>query len=84
MATKSRTRFRCMDCGEDTGKIHEFYFVQTELWFGVVGSTHGMLCIGCLENRLNRRLCRSDFTDCFLNDPNRGVKSARFLDRLLN
>ena len=41
-----------------------------------------ILCIGCLERRIGRRLCRADFTDLLINDPNRYRLSDRLLDRL--
>ena len=77
----SRKRFLCLDCKQDTGKMNEFYFINTSLWLSVVKDVTGMLCIGCLENRLGRQLVSSDFTQCFLNS-NTGKKSLRLLDRL--
>jgi len=41
-----------------------------------------ILCIGCLEKRIGRTLCRADFKDVPLNDPNRMKLSERLLDRL--
>jgi hypothetical protein len=41
-----------------------------------------VLCIGCLENRIGRTLCRTDFIDVPVNDPNRLQLSNRLLDRL--
>jgi hypothetical protein len=29
-----------------------------------------ILCIGCLEKRIGRTLCRADFEDVPINDPN--------------
>jgi hypothetical protein len=86
MSTRStrtgRGKFLCLDCGIDTSRIGEFYFVQTETWISVVGSKNGMLCIGCLERRLGRLLKQSDFTDAYINRRDWGSKSARFLNRL--
>jgi len=44
----------------------------------------GLLCIGCLERRLGRRLTPADFTDAPANDPSDrdSGRSRRFLDRL--
>jgi hypothetical protein len=78
----SRRKWLCLDCKIDTGKISEHYFIKTSIWMEVVGSIEGMLCIGCLEKRLNRCLTKNDFTDCYLNDPKIGSKSERFLARL--
>lgn len=62
--------------------MHEFYFVRTVLWMIAVGSKEGMLCVGCLETRLGRELCRADFTTAYINRPEWGSKSARLMDRL--
>jgi hypothetical protein len=39
--------------------------VQAELW--PLSEYGSMLCIGCLGERLGRRLVPSDFTDCLIN-----------------
>jgi hypothetical protein len=39
-----------------------------------------ILCIGCLEKRIGRTLCRADFTDVPINNPN--LSSDRLRDRL--
>ncbi len=41
----------------------------------------GMLCIGCLEGRLGRKLCRQDFIACLLNRERRR-RSRRLTLRL--
>lgn len=82
-STRRRTRFLCEDCGQDTGKMKEFYFVHTELWLSVMTSVDGMLCIGCLETRLGRQLVASDFPDVSINSPRHGSgKSSRLSARL--
>lgn len=78
----SRRRFLCVDCGVDTGKIHEHYFVHTELWLRVMPSTTGMLCIGDFEKRLGRQLMSSDFTNATVNSPKFEAKSQRLMSRL--
>lgn len=80
----SRTRFLCLDCGQDTGKMREYYFVHTELWLTVVSSAKGMLCVGCLEKRLGRELTAVDFTGAYINRPDIFEHSARLIDRLTN
>ncbi len=82
--SKKRAKFLCLDCREDTGKMHEHYFVRTEVWLSVVGSIVGMLCIGCLEKRLGRQLNSSDFTDCSLNTARYEPKSERLMSRMRN
>ena len=70
----------CLDCGVHTGDIQEYYMVTDELWaeFG----EKGMLCIGCLENRMGRRLEPEDFTNCPLNTDIFYHKSGRLWHRL--
>lgn len=63
--------------------MNEHYFVQTETWISAVGSIVGMLCVGCLETRIGRKLVCSDFPDVTINNPKFGNKSTRLLDRLL-
>lgn len=84
MSRKSRKKWLCLDCGEDTGKMNEHYFIHTETWLSVVGSTVGMLCVSCLETRLGRKLVASDFPCVTINHPKHGAKSKKLLDRLLS
>lgn len=82
-STRRRARFLCEDCGCDTGKMKEFYFIHTHLWLSVSSSISGMLCIGCLEIRLGRQLVASDFTDASINSLRHGSgKSTRLVNRL--
>ncbi len=78
----SRKKWLCLDCGVDTGKAGEHYFVHTEIWLKVVGSVYGMLCIGDLESRLGRKLTKADFPLVYINDKKNGAKSIRLLNRL--
>ena len=82
MAKKSRRRFLCVDCGVDTGRIGEYYFIHTPLWLSVIDSIAGMLCVGCLENRLGRQLRRNDFTNAWINNPRHHPVSQRLMSRL--
>ena len=81
----------CVDCGVNTAPDewrHEWYMVHDSVWcaagmprqdptqYGVA-----ILCIGCLEGRLGRRLTRDDFTAASVNRPDRW-KSARLNARL--
>lgn len=78
--SKSRRKFLCLDCGVDTGKINEHYFIKTDLWLSVVGSKKGMLCVNCLQNRLKRPLVKSDFTNSYINSPRFEPKSQRLME----
>lgn len=80
--SKSRRKFLCLDCRVDTGRIHEHYFIKTELWLTVMPSIVGMLCIGCLEDRLGRELVANDFTDASINTAKHEAKSQRLMSRL--
>lgn len=80
--SNSRKKWLCLDCGIDTGKIHEHYFINTNLWLRMVGSKTGMLCVGCLEKRMGRKLKKSDFPSVHINNPKLYPVSARLLERL--
>jgi len=77
-----RRRFKCLDCGVDTGKIHEHYFVHAAIWLAAVGSIHGMLCIAHLELRLGRQLTPLDFPAVTINDVKYSPKSQRLMERM--
>jgi hypothetical protein len=79
---KDRKKFLCLDCKVDTGLIGEHYFIHTDTWFEAHASKKGMLCVGCLEKRLNRRLSSKDFPAVYINSLQFGIKSERLLDRL--
>jgi hypothetical protein len=82
-ATEELTDFECFGCGVNTLEIDERYMVHNDLWrtYGV----EGMLCIGCLEARIGRRLTPADFTNCGGNNrDDRWPKSERLADRLNN
>ena len=68
----------CADCGVDT-KV-EYYMVHKELW---KSATHKeiLLCVGCLEKRIGRRLTPADFTDYPVNKDNH-KRSDRLRDRM--
>jgi hypothetical protein len=83
---------RCADCEVGTLTIGEFYMVRDDVWqqawkgrakpWQHRAPGQMMLCVGCLETRLGRKLCAADFTDAPLNDPSQFTMSARLLDRL--
>jgi len=78
---KRKVTYDCKDCGKDTNKLDEYYMVHSSVWGAAGMETNeayeqgltntrlpdGMLCIGCLENRLGRRLTPVDFTDAPIN-----------------
>lgn len=43
----------------------------------------GMLCIGCLETRVGRKLRAKDFTDCHINVDPRYQRSVRLQKRMM-
>lgn len=59
--------FECAACSIDTLHINEYYMVTDEVWEAAWPKRYGMLCIGCLENRLGRELTAEDFTDAPIN-----------------
>ena len=43
-----------MDCRVDTVEIGEYFMINNnELWAQAMGDADGILCIGCLERRLD-------------------------------
>jgi len=67
----------------DTLEIGEYYMVHSDVWKqSNLANTEGMLCIGCLENRIQRVLISSDFSDFPINSPFIFTKSARILSRI--
>lgn len=82
MPSNSRRKWKCLDCGVDTGKIREHYFVTTDLWMSAVGSVRGMLCVQHLEERIGRALVPSDFPDVHINNPLLYEMSDRLRSRL--
>lgn len=78
---KLMSQYTCMDCKIDTAQIQEYYMVDDTLWDTINPKILGMLCIGCLEDRIGRLLTPEDFTICPVNDGCFG-RSSRMLDRL--
>jgi hypothetical protein len=63
------TRFRCVDCGKDTGgETGEYYMVRDDIWAASGLAPHGgMLCLACLERRIGRPLTGRDFAALWPN-----------------
>ncbi len=60
--------FTCRDCQCDTDQIGEYYMLHDEVWRETgLGLHDGMLCIGCAESRLGRRLRPVDFKHAPIN-----------------
>ena len=80
------TRFVCMDCGINTRIIDEYYTLKDKMWLTANPRNKGMLCIGCVEQRLGRMLTQEDFRMevpiNILELTDRFPKSPRLLDRL--
>jgi hypothetical protein len=86
----------CIDCGvqawrfrEDGRRlVHEDFYVSAAVW-NATCLERGVLCIGCFERRLGRRLYRDDFTHPPRTHtapwPGPGtLPSTRFVDRWAN
>jgi hypothetical protein len=75
--------FGCIDCGVCTNCNGEYYMVNDEVWLGANPKGRGMLCIGCLEDRLGRLLTKDDFNgDAPVNSMWLTVGSTRLKNRL--
>lgn len=61
--------WHCLDCGVSCAEdgVNEYYMVQAAVWREAHPKRRGMLCIGCLETRLGRRLKPEDFTSAPIN-----------------
>jgi len=73
--------FDCAACSVNTLHIKEYYMVTDEVWNAAWPTGRGMLCIGCLEDRLGRQLTSDDFTDAPINQGYFGY-SERLRQRL--
>jgi hypothetical protein len=71
---------RCLDCNRDTIELGEFYMLHHAVWLQANPGNVGMLCIGCLETRLGRRLEPRDFAPCEIN---RSPRSQPLRSRVL-
>jgi hypothetical protein len=78
----SRKKFLCLDCSTDTGKAGEHYMLVDSTWQLTGLGKYGMLCIGCVEQRIGRNLHKADFNNSYLNKPRTGIKSARLMNRM--
>ncbi len=79
----SRRKWLCLDCKVDTGKIGEHYMLVDATWQLAHDSHIGMLCIGCIETRIGRKLMPSDFNNSHVNRQQPGkTQSQRMLLRM--
>lgn len=74
--------FYCEDCGECTNCMNEYYMVHESVWLEANPVDYGMLCIGCLEQRLGRLLTKDDFSAVPLNEDEFSIRSERLKSRL--
>ena len=76
--------FQCSDCGVCTHCSAEYYMVEDEVWYSAVTarSKPSILCIGCLERRIDRLLTKDDFSDAPLNSMPFWPRSKRLMARL--
>src|SRR5262245_50234141 len=94
MSARPFLGLHCVDCGVGTFTLGEYYMVEDGVWelawAGRRKSWHRfvgeILCICWRDKRIGRKLQKSDFPACPVNDPNdvfHGPEmSARLLDRL--
>jgi hypothetical protein len=87
MSKKRYVPWPCMDCNVDTDAINEIYIITHDLWRKAVpeedSSMSKFLCIGCLEKRMGRELCSTDFPEHVpMNWPQLFNKSERLLCRM--
>lgn len=73
--------FLCVDCSVHTLYLGEYYMLKDSVW-SLAQLDKGMLCISCFENRIQRQLIASDFTDYPINSSKIYPKSSLILARL--
>ena len=74
--------FECMDCHCCTNCNYEYYMVHDQVWLEANPRDKGMLCVGCLEQRLGKLLTKDDFTAAPINEIAKLVGSTRLQARL--
>lgn len=70
----------CQDCGVHVEDSGEYCMLHFRVWMEASRGA-SMLCIGCIENRLGRRLTKADF-DMHYQQNTKPGKSARMIDRM--
>jgi hypothetical protein len=80
LAATEQWEHDCVDCGTDS--TDERYMVLHDVWAAAGMCPFGFLCIGCLEQRLGRRLRPDDFLEVLLNTDPGYQRSERLADRL--
>jgi hypothetical protein len=54
-------QYQCNDCGVNVVTAGEFYMLKPQIWEDELGlSWDDNLCVGCLENRLGRKVTLHD------------------------
>jgi hypothetical protein len=73
----------CRDCATNTFRDGEFFQLKDDIW-GLTGLAPdgGMLCVGCVEARIGRKLAAADFVDGPPNTWGRLYRSDRLQDRM--
>ena len=81
---EAREAAACLDCHVDTQQIGEYYMLTNQVWYSVTKRTcgRGMLCLGCVENRLGRTLMPDDFRTGVPINEGYFPRSERFVDRM--
>jgi hypothetical protein len=76
--------FECVDCAANTMHDGEYYMITDKAWASTgMKPDGGMLCIGCVEARISRKLTAEDFPNYPINTVFMyGKRSARLQDRL--
>lgn len=74
--------FDCKDCKQNTSIMDEYYMVRDQVWRNEARMRKGMLCIGCLERRIDRKLLSIDFIYAPINFHNFFPQSERLRSRL--
>ena len=74
----------CWDCGHDTFLLGEWFMLFNDIWWQAIGldARIYMLCVGCVEERLGRKLNGNDFSRFGLNYSPDFKRSLRLRQRM--
>jgi hypothetical protein len=76
-------QYHCFDCDVNTLSIGEYYMLEDYIWEIIIPrNLRAMLCISCVEARLERKLRARDFRSCPLNYLRMRDGSSLLINRL--
>ena len=81
---KKSARDCCNDCGINVIKAGEYYMLQPDIWHKQLGmGSDDNLCVGCLEQRLGRKVSTNDMCGLPIFTTWKYPPSLRLMHRLI-